>query len=326
MLTLHVTNGDVAAGALARSGLPGDIVSWRDVLHDGPVPPDDDLAAFHRTRANFLAARGAGPAEGIVTDFAERDARLADAGVGDEVVLWFEPDLYDQLQLVQVLARLGRLPDEARPRITIAPADCFLGPMAPDRFPPLFAARRPVDADDLTIGVSAWRAFTAATPDALTALTGRLAGVVHGRSYLADDTVRLPHLAAALRRQLEEYPDVAAGLSRTMRQICEALDAAGALTPQRLFAANQATESWMWLGDTNFTAMLDELMRGATPVIARATGSRVHLTDFGRALLRGDADLVRANGLDRWIGGVHCTVSRHWRWDTGAHRLVPGEG
>lgn len=51
MLTLHLTNGDAAAAMLARSGLPGDIVSWRDALHDGPVPPDDDAVAFHRERA-----------------------------------------------------------------------------------------------------------------------------------------------------------------------------------------------------------------------------------------------------------------------------------
>ena len=46
MLTLHVTNGDVSAQGLARSGLPGDVLVWRDVLHDGPVPSDGQLAPF----------------------------------------------------------------------------------------------------------------------------------------------------------------------------------------------------------------------------------------------------------------------------------------
>ena len=92
MLTLHLTNGDLASSALARSGLPGDIVSWRDLLHDGPVPRDDDLEAFHRVRGHFLASRGWSHESDAVADFAQRDARLEAVGAGDEVVL-FEDEL-----------------------------------------------------------------------------------------------------------------------------------------------------------------------------------------------------------------------------------------
>jgi hypothetical protein len=164
MLTLHLTNGDSAASALARSGLPGDIVSWRDVLHDGPVPPDNDLRVFHRVRAEFLAGRGWSNLLAAITDFEERDARLDDVGAGDEVVLWFEPDLYDQLQLIQILARFERRAPSERPRLTIVPADCYLGPMLPEKFAPLYAARREITPEDLVHGRVTWRAFTSSTP------------------------------------------------------------------------------------------------------------------------------------------------------------------
>ena len=35
---LFITNGDFAAGRIAASGLTGEILPWRDVLHEGPVP------------------------------------------------------------------------------------------------------------------------------------------------------------------------------------------------------------------------------------------------------------------------------------------------
>ena len=35
---LHVTNGDLVAGRIAESGLSGDVLPWRDALHEGPVP------------------------------------------------------------------------------------------------------------------------------------------------------------------------------------------------------------------------------------------------------------------------------------------------
>jgi hypothetical protein len=40
--------------------------------------------------------------------FAERDRTLA-ANRDGEYVLWFEADLYDQLQIIQILARLADL-------------------------------------------------------------------------------------------------------------------------------------------------------------------------------------------------------------------------
>jgi hypothetical protein len=35
---LHVTNGDCAAELIAQTGLSGEILAWRDMLHEGAVP------------------------------------------------------------------------------------------------------------------------------------------------------------------------------------------------------------------------------------------------------------------------------------------------
>ncbi len=339
MFTLHLTNGDSAASALARSGLPGDIVSWRDVLHDGPVPTDDDLGLFHRARAEFLASRGWSTVQEVVTDFEQRDARLEDVGAEDEVVLWFEPDLYDQLQLIQILARLGRRAEQERPRITIAPADCYLGIMRPEMFAPMYAARRAITSEDLEHGRVAWRAFTADTPTDLLAVTDRLDRDVNARTYSVDDDVRLPHLVAALRRQLEEYVDIDSGLSRSERQLCEALSP-GALTMAKLFAAHQGTESWVWLGNWSFAWYAERLSDCAQPIVLYTNGSpviapprdpddrafwerTVQLTPFGQDVVRARADAVQANGIDRYIGGTHCTTMRYWRWDARTQRTEP---
>jgi hypothetical protein len=338
MLTLHLTNGDHAASALARSGLPGDILSWRDLLHDGPVPSDRDRVVFRRARGEFLSSRGWISQSALITDFEERDARLDEVGAGDEVVLWFEPDLYDQLQLLQVLTRLADRPADARPAVTIAPADCYLGPLAPEKFAPLYRARRVIQDSDLQMAQAAWEAFTSPVPDALLAITDRLDREVTARAYAYDDAVRLPHLVAALRRQLEEYPDTKAGLSRSERQLCEAL-APGTITLAKLFAAHQNAESWVWLGDWTFAWYVQRLSDCAHPLVVHATGSRViaplreadgkafwertvQLTPLGQDIVRDRADHVRLNGIDRWIGGVHCNLARHWRWDPHRYALV----
>jgi hypothetical protein len=49
----------------------------------------------------------------------------------------------------------------------------------------------------------------------------------------------------------------------------------------------------------------------------------VQLTPFGQDLVRARADAVLANGIDRWIGGTHCTTARYWRWDARTQRTEP---
>src|SRR5687767_9453549 len=100
---LHVTNGDSAAERIRAAGVDGTILPWRDVLHEGPVPAGLPLERLSAVRAEFLASAGAGAPEAVRRDFAERDRTLMAAAREDEVVLWFEHDLYDQLQLIQLL-------------------------------------------------------------------------------------------------------------------------------------------------------------------------------------------------------------------------------
>jgi hypothetical protein len=59
-------------------------------------------------------------------------------------------------------------------------------------------------------------------------------------------------------RLLEELPDVRTGLSRTERQILEAL-AAGPLPPSELFAAVAAHEDPPWIGDATVFDLADDL-------------------------------------------------------------------
>src|SRR6185436_13809586 len=99
---LHITNGDSVLAGFREGSIPGTYLPWRDVLHDGAVPQTSTLEALSEIRAGVLAGPGL-PDEELRASFAERDRTLAAFRDHDEVVLWFEHDLYDQLQLLQLL-------------------------------------------------------------------------------------------------------------------------------------------------------------------------------------------------------------------------------
>src|SRR5262249_29713264 len=103
---LHVTNGESVASTLRTTPLPGVVLSWDDVLHVGPLAFEPD--EYRRVRAEFLAENGWGERAAIEVELERRDELLDVAADGSNpIVLWFEQDLVDQLQLLQVVARLS---------------------------------------------------------------------------------------------------------------------------------------------------------------------------------------------------------------------------
>jgi hypothetical protein len=321
---LHVTNGDSTVPGIAGTGVGGDVVPWRDALHEGPLPADADASGVRAARARFLADCGWGDADAIEAEMRARDERLATALRRDEVVvLWFEHDLYDQLQLLQILDGEGEEVD------TIL-TDRFLGGMEVDELAALWPGRAPLRAEQLALGRLAWEAVRAPGPEGIEAL-------------LTTHTAALPHLGPALRRLLEELPAAGDGLGRTERQALEAL-AAGARTPLQVFVAAQRAEEAPFLGDTWMWIRLAELGQGDGRLVATASGAPVGpppprpgsdgfatqelaLTDAGRAVLAGEADRCALVPLDRWVGGIHLTgPAPAWRWDRATGRAVSATG
>ena len=222
---LHVTNGESVASTLRETALGGIALSWDDVLHVGPLAFDPDES--NRARAAFLAAHGWGETAAIERELARRDALLARAVQhGHPIVLWFEHDLFDQLQLLQVLSTI----EGARPgRVELIQSDMYLGALDRPELEASWESRRPVSEETFALARRVWRSIC----------EGDLAGAV------AADTDSLPHLAAAVRRLQEERLP----LSRTKRQLLGAI-AEGARTPLEAFHANQAQEQAIFLGAT----------------------------------------------------------------------------
>jgi hypothetical protein len=314
---LHVTNGDSAVERIRAAGVPGDILPWRDVLHDGPVPAGLPLEMLSEVRAGFIAGRGWGDPDEARRSFAERDGRLAASEDDDEVVLWFEHDLYDQLQLIQLLDWFA---DHPHPHMTLINPAGYLGMMDAERIRALFETRARVLGRQEELAQRAWGAFRGDDPRRIEAVIA------------AGDAGELPHLAGALLRLLQEYPAVHDGLSRSERQALRAF-ADGPRTLRDAYpAAHHAVEDPVWLGDLGFAAIVDALAVGFDPLLAYEGDAgdgdgtmdrRAAITGAGREVLAGQVDAVWMNGMDRWIGGVQLTGrDARWRWDDAAGRIV----
>ena len=149
----------------------------------------------------------------------------------DDIILWFEHDLLDQLQILQILNWFYQNSDHAGTPSLIC-IDRFdgiepfrgIGQLNAVQMASLFDQRRSVTAQQLGVAHAAWNAFCAPDPGALL-------------DFIATDGDALPFLKPALRRHLQEFPWLNDGLTRTERQLL-LLVKNGTTKPGQLFVKN----------------------------------------------------------------------------------------
>ncbi|MDR2985750.1 MAG: DUF1835 domain-containing protein [Nocardiopsaceae bacterium] len=318
---LHVSNGD--ATDIPGTALAQRVIYWRDILHEGPVPdvaPDE----LRRIRVDYLSSHEGAERDKVMQQFAERDRALEQNRDGD-YVLWFEADLYDQLQIIELLAHLAglRVPADRITLICIGEHGGIarfggLGELSPAQLRDLphtnASARLTPAAFDLA--TRAWAAFRAPSPEGLGVIAAARLG-------------ELRFVGEAFDRLSREYPATRDGLALTERRMLAAI-ADGASDAGTAFVRASERETRPYMGDSTCFGRLERMAEGPQPLLhLDAPGRPVHgttgvrLTEAGTRVLAGEADRIALNGIDRWIGGVHLN-GHHvpWRWDDGTETIV----
>jgi hypothetical protein len=305
---VHLCNGDSAADALSLADLPGDIRVWADALDQGPLLAVGD-AEHYRVRAEFWAARTGGSPITHAEQLASWDRGVDDAAAADELILWFEHDLFDQLALIRLLARLARgglpatLTVVSIDRHPEVPNFAGLGQLAPEQLAALWPRRTPLSKDAIDEAIATWLAITAPDPRALPFLMRRVKA--------------LPFLAGAIERHLEEFPDPTSGMSRTERQLLAAI-ARGEASEAALVTAVQAIDPRYPITDVLLRATIASLRRARF-----VEDAALAITSLGRQALAGAIDRIHEAGIDDWRGGVHLAGrGPTWRYSGADRRLT----
>ncbi|WP_020178786.1 hypothetical protein [Methylopila sp. M107] len=322
---LIITNGDSAVARLAAAGVSGTVLAWRDVLHDGPVPDAGGLERLSAIRAAFIATDFGLEAGEVAAEFRARDLAMRGHEGFERIEIWLEHDLYDQLQLLQILDFFRS--QHRAVGLFLVQSNDYLGHQEPSAVRRLARKAAPVTDAQLALASAAWAAFTAQTP--------------HGLAALArSDTSALPHLGGALRRLLAELPDPLRGLTLTEERALMHLERAET-TSGELFRRVCDDDEARFLGDASFFRRLDGLAFSERPLIeglpatsrsfcarpadrgyAEFARARLRLTRTGHDVLSGRLDHRVVNTVDHWVGGAHVSPAAFIRYDRTQSRLV----
>lgn len=249
---LHITNGDCARNLMLQAGISEPILAWADILHEGPLPNCATLADFGRVRSEFLAEFSGRPKSEIERSIEQRDQIfLQHLQQNLPIQLWFEPDLYDQLQLSQIAFEIERSGSTSKISL-IQLQDQYLGMLTIEQMRALVGTEKQVEKSQIEAASVLFKACTADSPEVLDDLAGQ-----------ADFS--LPFMQAAAQRLIQERPD-RYGLSRTQKSLLFALTQGLERAPE-LFEAMAQQETYRFLGDLSWLRMTQQMRKTQHPLI-----------------------------------------------------------
>ena len=285
---------------------------------EGPTPRGLSDDEWLGVRARFLTDAYDLKSEKCEQDQREQEAWLSKITALDETILWFEHDLFCQINLIYLLNRFSK-------SATMLSLICIgefpgvehfrgLGQLTGEQLSSLFDKRHQVTESELNLASRAWASYCSPDPVAVLRLIG-------------DDTSALPFLGPALRLHLARFPSERNGLGAVEHKALAGI-AGGTNQFKHLFPEFGATELY-GMGDTQLWSALTRLANARDPLIRisypgttepalkanRDLDAVFELTETGESVLSGKLDFIDLNGIDLWLGGVHLTDDAVWRWD-----------
>jgi hypothetical protein len=311
---IHLVAGESARGTLSETFIPGEKLSIDDILMEGPIVDGLRSPSSWERRAEYLERYFSIGKSDYLAGHEERSRIVNESLSHDEIVLWFEFDLFCQANLLYYLDWYASR-DLRKTRLTLICPETFpgrkefrgLGELRVDELESLFPARLEVTSDQKRIAQRAWQAFGNSDPRAI-------------EEFLQSDSAALPLVAPAFRAHLERFPSTANGLGILGQKTLEILNeqpASFASLFRRVIATPEIFRHGM--GDLQLQSYLDMWASASTPVVKE--NGTIDITPAGRNVLQGSVDAIQLNGIDLWYGGIHLTPDRVWRWNNSERRL-----
>lgn len=328
---LHIVNGDHVGDKLRQGKIQGDVLVWREIYPIGPVFEDMARPSNRLLRARYLERTLGIPESDYVRNCESQERVLQGFRQYDEVVLWFEHDLFDQTMLCYLLQWFARQP-LGKTKLNLLCIGDYpgvglfrgMGQLTSEQLSGLSGTWRRLGKEELALGSALWKAYASKN-------------VEDHLGILSADTSALPFAKATFAMHAARFPAPANGLGIVEQTVLE-LAKDGTHTFSELFKEAGEQLHTLGMGDLEFgyrlrtlaeppcallelkgaSAFPDALLEASAPL----PGGTAALTDLGREVLAGERDWVKERGMDEWYGGLHLHGEPGWRWDRRENRLI----
>lgn len=273
---LHILNGDAIVPEFRKSGIEGPIVIWREALCDGPVADSIQENSFWEKRADYIntALDGEHYESKVITEL----DKIRDLSNYEEVVLWFEYDLFCQVNMLACLNFIDHnrislvcLGDELDGTLR------SLGEIGANDFITLYNQRTLLSQEDLLFAKTVWEAYTSTGLEKLQSI---------------EDSLTFKHVKPAIQAHLTRLPQ-ANGLNAIEEKILRLIKA-GVNEERQLIGTMLRDQGYFGLGDMQYFHYLNQIRTLLKKEV-------LEVNDWGNKILDGKAVFPQPK---QYIGGV----------------------
>ena len=306
MSQLHLTQGDDLTNNIKSLDLPGEIIVWREMLCEGPTCYRLDTDEFVGKRTNFLKETYKISPADYHKQFVEELNKLTVINGYDEIVLWFEFDLFSHMNMMAAISHLL----EHKKNIPLSLV-CSKKLEGEKEFSPLsqlrtkhlknhYDQRIELQKDDLIIANLIWQLYNGDNPDKL-------------KKQITTKS-NFEYLSNCIRAHIERFPNAKTGLNSLEQNVLKLIKQYNITSINQLTGYALGYQGYFGLGQMQVKRMIEKLN-----MFYEVKDDKIQLTKEGEEALTESKNFYRELKNEEYLGGVKMY---DFLYDADSHSLL----
>nr|WP_297788733.1 DUF1835 domain-containing protein [uncultured Allomuricauda sp.] len=249
---LHITNGDSFTSRLQSLQFKGDVITWREMLCEGKTLSTVGSESFWKTRFEFLNKNYKVSKSWFIEKTLKEYRSLCNHKQQDQIVLWFEYDLFCQINMLAVISWLKQHRRHAEislvcsGKIEGSTKLHGLNELDDDKLMELYENKKVLSQDDIEYADYIWQLYCSDNPIRL-------------ENQIANNDFQFEYLSDALKTHLKRFPAIKNGLNDLENHILEVAKQEKPKSRKELMRELLNNQGFYGFGDTQYDRMISSL-------------------------------------------------------------------
>jgi len=304
---LHITNGSILTDLIKTIGIEGDIITWNEMLCEGPTCSQIDTEEFYSTRLSFFKKTYGIDSKDYQEKFISEIEKLKNTENYSNIVLWFEYDLFCHINLIAAIALLWQKEIElpiylvCSGRVAGEKELKGLGELTTEQLQEHYKNKIALTEDDIDLAVSIWRIYCGSNHNSI-------------KAYITKPS-SFKYLSNCLKAHLKRFPNTQNGLCTIENNILELIDKREIKSRHQLMGYALSYQGYYGYGDMQ----IDRIIKKLELFLDTTSEDRLKLNDKGKLALQLKYNFSKELANEIAYGGVE---RLDYQFDTSLNKLL----
>lgn len=289
---LHITNGDLLTKRLNSVNLKGEMITWREMLCEGQTLTAVGSESFWKARFEFLNKTYKVSKSRFIEQTLKEYRSLCNHKQQDQIILWFDYDLFCQINMLAVISWLKTYRRHAEISL-VSSGNIKEGEMHKSltdldnqELLSMYSSRKILSQDDIEYADYIWQLYCSNNPI-------RLENIKDYKNYQFDN------LSSAIAAHLKRFPSIRNGLNEVENQVLKVALEQHPDSKKELLSLILKNQGVYGFGDTQYQRIITKLK----PLFS--TLSPVKLSTNGLDIMKGKSSYYSTiQDNDEYLGGA----------------------